>query len=143
VVLTTPEPTAITDAYATIKVVSQENPGVRLMLVVNMVHSSGEGAAVADRLKTIARQFLNLDLEYLGCIPTDPAVPRAVRQRRPFVLSAPGCSAAAAINQIIGRLGYRCSKTVPQIGVDGFLKRIQRFFRLHGAHRSHGSDLNI
>jgi flagellar biosynthesis protein FlhG len=132
IVLTTPEPTAITDAYATIKVVSQENPGVRLMLVVNMVHSSGEGAAVADRLKATAKQFLNLELEYIGCIPSDLSVPKAVRLRRPFVLSAPGCAAAAAINQIIGRLGYRNGKTTPSIGLDGFISRIQRFFRKHG-----------
>jgi flagellar biosynthesis protein FlhG len=132
VVLTTPEPTAITDAYATIKVVSQENPGVRLMLVVNMVHSSGEGAAVAERLKATAKQFLNLDLEYIGCIPNDPAVPKSVRLRRPFVLNAPGCAAAGAINQIIGRLGYRRGTTLAQHGVDGFLNRIQRFFRIHG-----------
>ena len=132
VVLTTPEPTALTDAYATIKVVSQENPGVRLMLVVNMVHSSTEGSAVAERLKSISRQFLNIDLEYLGCIPSDPAVPKAVRTRRPFVSSAPGCAAAGAINRIIGRLGYRRGHVNSDGGVEGFLSRIQRFFQIHG-----------
>src|SRR5205085_7500127 len=63
IVVTTPEPTAIANAYATIKVVSQQNPGARLMLVVNMVHSSGEGARVAERLTVITRQFLDLEVE--------------------------------------------------------------------------------
>jgi len=129
VVVTTPEPTAIANAYATIKVVSQENPGVRLMLVVNMVKSSGEGALVAERLSTITRQFLNLEVEYVGCIPIDPAVPNAVRTRTPFVSKSPGCAASAGINQIIRRLGYGQSCAAPLSGAEGFVTRMQRFFR--------------
>ena len=132
VILTTPEPTALTDAYATIKVVSQENPGVRLMLVVNMVHSSGEGSAAAERLRSIARQFLNVDLEYLGCIPNDPAVLKAVRTRQPFVSGTPNCAASGALNRIIGHLGYRRGQADNGSGVEGFLSRLQRFFQIHG-----------
>lgn len=128
IVVTTPEPTAIANAYATIKVVSKQNPGARLMLVVNMVHSSGEGAAVAERLSTITRQFLDLEVEYAGCIPIDPAVPRAVRLRTPFASSAPGCAAAAGINQIIRRLGFVQKDAAPQNGMEGFVCRMQRFF---------------
>src|SRR5690349_14583298 len=69
IVVATPEPSGITRAYVAIKAASRENPGARLMLVVNMVNSSGEGAAIAGRLKRITRQFLNCDLEYLGFLP--------------------------------------------------------------------------
>ncbi len=133
VLITTPEPTAITNAYATIKIVSQENRGARLMLVVNMVHSSGEGAVVAQRLTTISRQFLNLDVEYLGCIPIDPAVPRAVRARVPFISTAPGSAAAGGMNQIIASLGYEPDKL--GTGADGFVARMQRFFGSRGARQ--------
>jgi flagellar biosynthesis protein FlhG len=131
-VVTTPEATAIANAYATIKVVSQENPGARIMLVVNMVHSSGEGAAVAERLTATTRQFLDLEVEYLGCIPIDPAVPRAVRLRTPFVSTAPGCAAAGGINQIICKLGYGLAGDVASAGVDGFVSRLQRFLGVRG-----------
>ncbi len=127
IVLTTPEPTAIADAYATIKVVSRENPGARILLVVNMVHSSGEGAVVAGRLSAITRQFLDLDIEYAGCIPIDPAVPNAVRLRTPFASSAPDCPAAAGINQIIRRLGNNQAANMPESGMTGFASRMQRY----------------
>ncbi len=133
IVVTTPEPTAIANAYATIKAVSRENQGARLMLVVNMVHSSGEGAAVATRLAAITRQFLDLEVEYIGCIPTDPAVPKAVRLRTPFVSGNPGCAAATGINQIIRKLGYGQKPSSPHIGMDGFVNRMQRFFGFHAA----------
>jgi flagellar biosynthesis protein FlhG len=132
IVVTTPEPTAITNAYATIKVVSRQNPEARLMLVVNMVHSSGEGDAVAERLKTIARQFLKIELEYLGFIPTDPAVQKAVRIRTPFVSSAPGCRATTELKRVVASLGYTGRETVPQTGVEGFLTGLQRFFGRRG-----------
>jgi flagellar biosynthesis protein FlhG len=135
VILTTPEPTAIANAYATIKVVSHENPGVRLMLVVNMVKSSSEGTLVAERLSSITRQFLNLEVEHIGSIPIDPAVPNAVRLRTPFVSQSPGCAAAAGINQIIRKLGYGQANSTALDGADGLVIRMQRFFRARNSCR--------
>ena len=128
IIITTPEPTAIANAYATIKLVSQQNQDIRLMLVVNMVHSSGEGEAVAERLSAITHQFLDVEVEYIGCIPIDPAVPKAVRLRMPFVSSTPGCAAAAGIDHIIHRLGYGQKDPELQSGMDGFISRLQRIF---------------
>jgi flagellar biosynthesis protein FlhG len=129
IVVTTPEPTAVANAYATVKVVSQENPRARLMLVVNMVHSSGEGAMVAERLSAITRQFLDRDVDYLGCIPIDSAVPKAVRLRTPFVSAAPGCAASGGINHIISRLAIRSDHAPANGGLDGFVRRLQRRVR--------------
>ena len=131
IVVTTPEPTAVANAYATIKMVSRENRGARLMLVVNMVHSSSEGEAVARRLSAITSKFLDLEVEYIGCIPFDPAVPRAVRSRTPFVSSTPNCAAATGINHIIRRLGYTTTvDTHRQSGMEGFVNHMQRFFKI-------------
>src|SRR5262249_55121322 len=104
IVLTTPEPTAITDAYATINVVSQENPTARLMLVVNMAQSENEAEAVANRLIMIARQFLHRDLDYLGYIPQDIAVCQAVRTQSPFVISHPHSAASRGVERIAEQL---------------------------------------
>src|SRR2546421_1959447 len=59
-VVTTPEPTAITDAYAVIKVVSKDHVGRRLSLLVNQCRSPAEGRVVYDRIAKVAKQFLNV-----------------------------------------------------------------------------------
>jgi flagellar biosynthesis protein FlhG len=127
IVVTTPEPTAITDAYATIKVVSRENPSARIMLVINMAHSEAEARNVADKLTMIAHQFLRIDIDCLGYIPQDPAVTRAVRAQKPFSLSEPGSPAARSVAQIAAQLGYR-QAAASNSGVGGLLNRMQRFF---------------
>ncbi|HLK57612.1 MAG TPA: MinD/ParA family protein [Chthonomonadaceae bacterium] len=128
IVVTTPEPTAITDAYATIKVVSMENPSARLSLVVNMAHSEAEAQAVADRLMLISERFLNVKLEFLGFIPQDPTVSRAVRNQSPFVLSQPTCLAAQGVQRIASQLGYARPAPGPIAGFSGLMNRMQRFF---------------
>jgi flagellar biosynthesis protein FlhG len=128
IVVTTPEPTAITDAYATIKVVSMENPTAKQSLVVNMAHSEAEAEAVAERLILIAERFLNVKLEFLGFIPQDPTVSKAVRTQSPFVLSQPSCLAAQGVQRIAEQLGYFKSEPASSAGFSGLLNRMQRFF---------------
>jgi flagellar biosynthesis protein FlhG len=128
IVVTTPEPTAITDAYATIKISSIENPNARLMLVVNMAQSESEGEAVANRLGLIARQFLGVELEHLGTIVLDPCVGKAVRIQQPFVLSQPHADATQSVQRIASRLGYHRSTHTTQGGVNGLMQRMRGFF---------------
>ncbi len=133
IVITTPEPTAITDAYATIKVLSQENPGAQQRLVVNMAQSEAEAQAVAQRLQSITRRFLGRDLDWLGYLPHDMTVSRAVRAQQPFSLLAPDAPVTRAIVRLAARLGYDQPRPVTQAaGVSGLLTRMQRFFQ----HRS-------
>ena len=131
IVVTTPEPTAITDAYATIKVLSQENVRAKQRLVINMAQSEAEAQAAAGRLQEIARRFLQRDLECLGYLPHDAAVSRAVRAQQPFTLFQPNAPAARAIAQIAARLGYEQQPAPsPAGGVSGLLNRMQRFFKM-------------
>ena len=133
IVITTPEPTAITDAYATIKVLSQENPGARQRLVVNMAQSEAEAQAVAQRLQSITRRFLGRDLDWLGYLPHDMTVSRAVRAQQPFSTLAPDAPASRAIVRLAARLGYeQPPANTSAAGVSGLLTRMQRFFQ----HRS-------
>lgn len=81
VIVTTPEPHAMTDAYALMKVFSQQDVENKLSLVVNMTRSPEEGVNVYSRLSSVAKKFLGKDLHYLGSVPLDPQVSRAVLLR--------------------------------------------------------------
>jgi flagellar biosynthesis protein FlhG len=106
VIVTTPEPTAITDAYGIIKIIATEidNLNMGLKLVVNRVKSVAEAKKVADRMIRIAGQFLNLKVEYLGFIYDDQAVANAVLRQRPFMVVDPRCKASVCVQHIVGRM---------------------------------------
>ena len=125
VIITTPEPTAITDAYGLIKIIATEidNLNMSLKLVVNSVHNVAEAKAVAERMTTIAGQFLNLKLEYLGFVYDDNAVSQAVLRQRPFMVEAPRCKASLCVQHIVGRL----EKTELHEG-GGFGTMVKRIF---------------
>jgi flagellar biosynthesis protein FlhG len=123
VIVTTPEPTAITDAYSIIKIISADinNLNIGVKLVVNRVRSVAEGKKVADRLIGIAAQFLNIKVDYLGFIYEDPIVPQAVIKQTPFMVLDPRAKASLCVAHIVGRL----EKTdIPdEGGLGGFMKR--------------------
>jgi len=103
-VVTTPEPTAITDGYGMIKSLVRQAPEVTVQVVVNMVASEAEGRQVFERINRVSQTFLNRSLEYVGSIPADALVSQAVRQRMPVMLSAPDGAATAAIRRLATRL---------------------------------------
>lgn len=104
IIITTPEPTAITDAYGIIKVIASANREVPIRVVVNMVKNEKEAEEVTERLSAVSQRFLGLDLAKLGFIPTDAIVSKAVKEQQPFVLAHPRSAAAQSINQIANRL---------------------------------------
>lgn len=126
-VVTTPEPTAITDAYALIKVVSRDGTDRRISLLVNQVRSEAEGHVVHDRIAKVARQFLGVHVLDAGYVLADEQVPNAVRRRTPFVLGTPRCPASQCIARLAMRLEQGVS-TTPGAG-GGFFDRMGRWFR--------------
>jgi flagellar biosynthesis protein FlhG len=106
VIITTPEPTAITDAYGIVKIIATEieNLDMGLKLVVNRVHNVTDAKKVADRMISITGQFLNVKLEYLGFVYDDAAVSQAVLRQRPFMVESPRSKAAQCVQHIVGRL---------------------------------------
>jgi flagellar biosynthesis protein FlhG len=119
IIVTTPEPTAITDAYGIIKIIATEieNLDIGLKLVVNRVRSVVEGKRVAERVITIAGQFLNLKVDYLGFVYEDPVVHAAVVRQKPFLVMDPRSKAAVCVRHLVGRLenvDYRDGKGIPQ-----------------------------
>jgi flagellar biosynthesis protein FlhG len=106
IIVTTPEPTAITDAYGIIKIIATEieNLNIGLKLVVNRVKSVVDGRKVAERLINISGQFLNLKVEYLGCIYDDPIVSQAVLRQKPFLILDPKSKASISIHHLVSRI---------------------------------------
>jgi flagellar biosynthesis protein FlhG len=124
-VVTTPEPTAITDAYAVIKVLTRAGDQRRISLLINQVTSPAEAKIVQDRIAKVARQFLNVTVFEGGYVFTDEQVPASVRKRQPFVLASPRCPAAGCITQLAIRLQQGVAST--QGG--GFFNRMAKWFR--------------
>jgi len=124
IIVTTPEPTAITDAYGIIKIIATEidNMNLSLKLVVNRVRSVTEGKKVAERVINIAGQFLNLKVDYLGYVYDDPVVANSVLKQKPFIVTEPNSKASICIKHLVGRLEkmeYKEGK-----GIGHFLKKL-------------------
>ena len=102
----TPEPTALTDAYATIKVLATQQKRQDLRIVINQAARQGDGKAIAGQLQQVFDRFVKLDegqtmrLIHMGDIPADPAVRQAVMRRQLLAQSSPGSPAALAIAQL-------------------------------------------
>jgi flagellar biosynthesis protein FlhG len=126
-VVTTPEPTAITDAYAVVKVISRDGLPRRLSLLVNQATNALEGKMVYDRIAKVARQFLGVSVLDAGYVLDDAAVCAAVRKRTPFVLSNPRCAASHCIAQLAMRLEQGVGSSALDGG--GFFNRMGRWFR--------------
>ena len=104
VVVTIPEPTAITDGYAVIKAVSREKGSGRIRLIVNQSLGSADARRVSERIRTVSRRFLGIEVDDLGFVYADPRVGQAVRRKRPFVLEYPRCPASKCMREIAERI---------------------------------------
>ena len=118
VIITTPEPTAIADAYSIIKIIATEHESlnVDLKLVVNRAQGAAEAKNVADRMINVAGQFLFLKLDYLGFIYDDRAVPGAVRSQKPFMVSDPKSKASISVQHLVEKLDKNHIKEAGGIG---------------------------
>ncbi len=104
IVITTPEPTAITDAYGVIKsiVAGVENPDIKL--VTNRVRNTSEATRVAKKVIDVCHQFLNVRVENLGFIYDDPIVEDSVRKQIPYVQLHPSHNVSVCVNHIARRI---------------------------------------
>jgi len=108
-VISTPEPTSMTDAYAMIKVLATRQQRRAIRLVVNQVGRVGDGRAIRNQLQLVVDKFVapqlapesgSLKLDLIGEVPDDPAVRAAVVKRKLLLAIQPGCAAAQAIEAI-------------------------------------------
>jgi flagellar biosynthesis protein FlhG len=106
--VTTPEPTAIRDAYGVLKALSRTEAGRKkdIRLIVNMAYNEEDAQSVAERIQMAANQFLGMSVPFAGYIPWDPNIRKAVQKRRPFYLSYPSTAASKALASIARRLFF-------------------------------------
>jgi flagellar biosynthesis protein FlhG len=102
--VTTPEPTALVDVYAMVKVVHLRDPRKPLWLLVNNAQGQEEAEETIDQLQAATRRFLKRELNVLGMLPADPWVLQAVRQQRGVVELFPQAPAALALTAAARRL---------------------------------------
>ena len=109
-VVTTPEPTALTDAYATIKVLATTQGRRAVQLAVNQVLKAGEGRTIRAQLQQVIDRYVSpgldgpVKLEYLGEVPVDLAVRESVQRRQLLLELFPGAPAAQAILALAARV---------------------------------------
>ena len=122
-VVTTPEPTAITDAYGIIKIITTEivDRPVNLKLLVNRVHSADEGKRISERIITTVGQFLGYKIDYIGFVYEDSAVQASVIRQKPFMIVNPTSKPSTCIKHIVGR--SEKSEPLENEGVSTFLKK--------------------
>jgi flagellar biosynthesis protein FlhG len=109
-VVATPEPTSLTDAYATIKVLVGEQQRRIIRMVINQTVRMGDGRAITAQLQQVLDRFVTTEsnekvrLVHMGDIPLDPSVRQAVMRRQLMVQTTPGCPAALAIAQLADKV---------------------------------------
>lgn len=109
-VVATPEPTSLTDAYATIKVLVGQQKRQNIRVVINQTARLGDGRAITTQLQQVLDRFVPSEpgrpvrLIHMGDIPSDLSVRQAIMRRQLLMQSMPGCPAALAISQLAGKL---------------------------------------
>lgn len=115
--VTTPEPSSLTDSYSLLKAL-YKNPNFtasksRVHVIANRVTSYEDGKGVFDKLNSVVAQFLQGNLNYLGMIPQDLAIDRAVRQQKTVTLNEPNSNAAKAFKVLANNLLDGTNEQVP------------------------------
>ncbi len=104
----TPEPTSITDAYSLLKAVNRKKDFDRehksIKVIANRVNNQEEGQEIFDKISIVVSKFLNIQLEYLGYIPADKRIAYAVMEQTPIVMSQPDSGPAVMVKKICDRL---------------------------------------
>ena len=109
-IVATPEPTSLTDAYAAIKVLALQQKRQYVRLVINQAARPGDGRAIAGQLQQVLDRFVTTEsgrpmrLLHMGDIPADSAVRDAIMRRQLLLLHTPGCPAALAISQLANKI---------------------------------------
>lgn len=124
--VTTPEPTALADAYATIKMLTMENRSCDIELLVNQADSSKDARQAYERIARVASKFMNLPVASAGYILSDDAVTLAVRSRKPFVIGSPRSNASACVRALAKKYAHSVEAPAAR---DGFFRRVASLFQ--------------
>lgn len=127
IVITTPEPTSLTDAYSLLKAVSHFKIRDNAKVIVNRTIESKEGESTFNKFNNAVSKFLNIDLQYLGYLSDDKKLVQAVRKQQPFLISYPNSDVAKDLNYIASKIiGLETDKK--ESSIQDFFKKIFNIF---------------
>jgi flagellar biosynthesis protein FlhG len=127
IVVTTTEPTSITDAYGVIKVIATTDPRIPIWVVVNMARDATEGKQVMERLRTVSQRFLGITLANIGFITWDQTVSKAVKEQQPFLIGHPRSTVAQDIIGIAKNILNRTDNSLNSGAKNFFMRLFEKF----------------
>lgn len=125
-VVTTPEPTAITDAYSMIKHIILKQQDMPISIIMNRCNSTKEGERTLERFRQVISRFLHVEAEKLGMLPDDKIVSTAVIRQTPYVILNKKAPVSKAINEIVTNY-LQDVKEVNEIKPQSFVQRLKHF----------------
>lgn len=128
IIITTPEPTSITDAYAAIKSICVQHETMPFSIVVNRSFNNKVGDSTFNRLHQTMTKFLKREATLLGVIPDDSTIMKAVLDQTPFLLFQPSCPASKAMLAITNEFLNRMSLDAVVVESTPFISRLKHFF---------------
>lgn len=120
------EPTSITDAYALIKLLNRDYQMTRFRVLANMVLTEQEGRNMFNKLLTVTDRFLDVTLQYVGSIPYDENVRKAVQKQVPVLKAFPKSKVALALRQLANKVDSWPVQTLPRGHLEFFVERLIR-----------------
>lgn len=130
ILVTTPEPTAITDAYALAKTIALTGYNTQIKLLVNKAEDDREGNAILQKFEKVTKGFLDIDIEKLGYLYNDFHVPKSIKQQHPYITSYPKSQISKQVQQIAMSLiskENQCSQK-PE-GMAAYVRRFLDIFK--------------
>ena len=127
--VTTPEPTSITDSYSLLKALARHSrfspDNSQVKMIANKVENAAEGQALYNKLNAVVARYLKLPVEYLGAVPEDNLLSKAVMQQMPVSIQSPGAKSAVAYEAIAHTLmNKEIVQTVKKRGMAAFFSHI-------------------
>ncbi|SFH49831.1 flagellar biosynthesis protein FlhG [Tindallia magadiensis] len=129
ILVTTPEPTSLTDAYAMIKAISRDRISQKVSIVVNRAESYDEASQNFNKLLNASMKFLNFQITFLGVIIDDHKVKKSVQEQKPFLILYPKTIASQGVELIARKLSMQNSENQIQNEEHSFLERFLSIFK--------------
>lgn len=129
-VVATPDPSSILDAYALTKALFGKNEKADVSLIVNKAEYAEQGRTVFNRYSAIVGQFLGREVGFAGGVSYDESVRRAARARQPFILADPKCAASRQIDGLVERLAAPPEEQADEPDQVSLLQRMRKVFQV-------------
>lgn len=132
VVVVCDEPASITDAYAMIKVMSRDYQVQHFHVLANMTRSAQHGKELFQKLLRVADHYLDVTLQYMGAVPFDEQLRRAVSHQKPVVEFSPGSPSALSIKKLVQKMASWPQPVKADGNLEFFIERLIRFSASNG-----------